>query len=324
MRDCMLYEQATSIRDDKEQTMKAETAVIDVLGKHKIYCEYYKKNDDAKTAILVNGAFATTTSFSQTVRYLRDQVNVVLFDLPYTGQSKQFNTDGRIFTKEDEVEILDHLIDRYGVNYLMSISWGGVSSLLSLARRPPTIERAIIGSFSPVINGAMHDYMARARAFLLAGDTAGASQLLNNTVGRYLSSLVKSHNLHYLMNSVQGNEEQLIFHIDQIFEFDKRQYMQQFASIDVPVLFLNGGLDEYTTADDARLLADHMPMSEFKVIEDAGHFLDLEGRHHWRTVSGIVREYLFDEIAAPRPKPVFGMNFSAASSPQLVYAQAGD
>jgi rhamnosyltransferase subunit A len=306
--------------------MKPETAVVDVLGKHHIYLEHYKTDESAKTVILVNGAFATTASFGQTVRYLRDKVNVILFDLPYAGRSQEHNTSGRILTKEDEVEILEHLIDRYQVNYLMSVSWGGVSSLLSLARRPPTIEKAIIASFSPIINPAMHDYMSGARNFLQAGDVSGAAQLLNNTVGRYLSGLVKSHNYSYLLNNVEGNEEQIIFHINQIFEFDRQQYMQQFASIDVPVLFLNGGLDEYTTAEEVRVLAEHIPQSEFTVVENAGHFLDLESRQLWRTVSGIIREYLFDaEPQMVYKKPVYGVSgFASGLGQSLSYAEAGD
>jgi rhamnosyltransferase subunit A len=307
--------------------MKPETAVIDVLGKHHIYLEHYRNDGATKTVILVNGAFATTASFSQTVRYLRDKVNIILFDLPYAGRSQEFNQTDKILTKEDEVEILGHLIDLYQVNYLMSVSWGGVSSLLSLARRPATIEKAIIASFSPVINQAMHDYMSGARDFLLSGDVNSAAQLLNNTVGRHLSGLVKSHNFNYLSANVKGNEEQIIFHINQIFEFDKQQYMQQFGSIDVPVLFLNGGLDEYTTADDARLLSDHIRQSEFAVVENAGHFLDLESRQLWRTVSGIIREYFFDaeEDQTMYKKPVYSVpSFGNTLSQNLAYAEAGD
>ncbi|WP_263382386.1 alpha/beta fold hydrolase [Granulicella arctica] len=306
--------------------MKPDTAVINVLGKHNIHCEYHKNDESTKTVILVNGAFATTASFGQTVRYLRDKVNVLLFDLPYAGKSKEFNLDADILTKEDEVDILEYLISHYKVNYLMSVSWGGVSSLLALARRPPTIERAIIGSFSPVINKAMHDYMAGAREMLEKNNMMSAAQLLNNTVGRYLSGLVKSRNFDYLM-SVQTSKEQIIFHINQIFDFDQRQYMQQFASIDVPVMFLNGELDEYTTATDVRQLSQFIPQSEFAVVKNAGHFLDLESRHLWKTVSEVIREYLFNEspIALMR-KPVFSVPspFAAGMGQELVFAEAAD
>jgi rhamnosyltransferase subunit A len=92
--------------------MKPETSVISVFGKHNIYVEHYKKDEAAKTLILVNGAFATTSSFNQTVRYLKDKVNILLFDLPYAGRSKEHNRGSHILTKDDEVEILLHLIER--------------------------------------------------------------------------------------------------------------------------------------------------------------------------------------------------------------------
>jgi len=300
--------------------MKPETSVISVFGKHNIYVEHYKKDEAAKTLILVNGAFATTSSFNQTVRYLKDKVNILLFDLPYAGRSKEHNRDSHILTKDDEVEILLHLIERYRVNYLMSVSWGGVSSLLSLAKRPPSIERAVIASFSPVINDAMSNYMAGARDFLQTGDISSAAALLNNTVGRYLSGLVKSHNFQYLLSSVGGNEEQIIFHINQIFDFDQEQYMHRFSSIDIPVLFMNGELDEYTTPNDARCLADHIPQSEFTVVENAGHFLEHESRQLGRKVNGIVSDWMF----GAEPDYVAPVRFSVTGTDNLAYADAGD
>src|SRR5260370_35467590 len=222
--------------------MKSEGGLITVFGKYSIYFEYHKNDGAAKTAIMVNGALATTTSFSPSIRNLKDHVNIVLFDLPFAGRSREHNPSNSVLTKDDEVELLLHLIERFNVNYLVSASWGGVSSLLSLARRPPTIETAVILSFSPVINDAMHNYMVNARRFLCDGDIPGGAQLLNSTVGKYLPRLLKAHNHQYLLSMVQGNEQQIMFQIDQIFELDHRNYIDHFAAIDVPVLFVNGAL----------------------------------------------------------------------------------
>jgi rhamnosyltransferase subunit A len=75
---------------------------------------------------MVNGALGTTISFSQTIRNLNGHVNVVLFDLPFAGRSRRHNASNGILTKEDEVEFLLELMDRFQVNYLVSASWGGV------------------------------------------------------------------------------------------------------------------------------------------------------------------------------------------------------
>jgi pimeloyl-ACP methyl ester carboxylesterase len=266
--------------------------LITVLGKYSIHFEYHKNDEATKTIIMVNGALATTTSFSQCVRNLKDHVNIVLFDLPFAGRSREHNTSDGVLTKDDEVEILLCLIDDFNVDYLMSASWGGVSSLLALARRPPRIEKAIICSFSPVINDAMYDYMVNARRFLLEQDIPGGAQLLNSTVGKYLPRLLKAHNYEYLLSMVQGNERQVMFHIDQIFELDQRQYVDRFRAIEVPVLFINGALDEYTTTEDVRSLAQYIRYSEFAVIPEAGHFLDLESTQIRRADGEIMRGFL--------------------------------
>jgi rhamnosyltransferase subunit A len=274
--------------------MKSETGLIPVFEKYLIHFEYHKKEGATKTAILVNGALATTTSFTQTIRNLRDHVNIVLFDLPFAGQSRKHNTHtSGVLGKDDEVDILLYLIGHFEVNFIISVSWGGVSSLLSLARRPPTIEKAAIFSFSPVINDAMYSYMVKARRFLCDQDIPGGAQLLNSTVGKYLPRLLKAHNYQYLLSMVQGNEQQIMFQIDQIFELDHRTYIDHFGAIDVPVLFVNGALDEYTTTEDVRSLAKHIKHSHFAVIPDAGHFLDLESSRARRATGDLERGFLF-------------------------------
>ena len=274
--------------------MKPEADLINVLG-YTIYVERYINPQSDKTIIMVNGALATTASFTQSIRNLEKQINIVLFDLPFAGMSREHNKADNVLTKEDEVRILLHLIERYRVNYLMSASWGGVSSLISLTQRPPTIEKAIICSFSPVINQSMLDYMCGARRFLAEQDVPGGASLLNNTVGKYLPRLLKHHNYQYLLDMVRGNEHQIMFHIDQIFELDNLQYVERFKAIDVPVLFVNGELDEYTTIEEVRVLADHIKQSEFVTIKGAGHFIDLESRHAWRALGRAKRAFLFGD-----------------------------
>jgi pimeloyl-ACP methyl ester carboxylesterase len=108
--------------------MDSEAGVISVFGRHSVYFEYHRKAGATKTAVMVNGALATTTSFSQTIRNLRDYVNIVLFDLPFAGRSREHNTGNDVLTKEDEIEILLYLIEHFQVNYLIGASWGSVAS----------------------------------------------------------------------------------------------------------------------------------------------------------------------------------------------------
>jgi rhamnosyltransferase subunit A len=294
--------------------MKPETELLEISG-YRIWVEHYANPQSDKTIILVNGALATTASFTQTVRNLRERINIVLFDLPFAGMSRAHNSSAHVLAKDDEVNILLGLIERYRANYLMSASWGGVSSLLSLVKQPPTIEKAIICSFSPVINHAMRDDMNGARRYLAEQNIPGGANLLNSTVGKYLPSLLKQHNYQYLLEMVRGNEEQIMFHIDQIFELDHLQYIEWFSRINVPVLFVNGALDEYTTINDVRMLANHIKRSQFAAIENAGHFIDLENRQAWRALGAVKRAFLFDEETLPHiPCPAPGSLGSAMTA----------
>jgi rhamnosyltransferase subunit A len=233
---------------------------------------------ERRSVILVNGALATTASFGQTIKYLGERYNVICFDLPYAGQSKQHNRAGFLLTKEDEVEILLHLIQHFEPKYLYSVSWGGLASLLALARQPASIERAVIGSFSPFLNDAMIAYVTQARDLLKIGENLQAAQLLNDTVGKHLPRILKLLNYRYLTSLPKEEQSQVAFHVEQILALRPETYLGKLAYIRCRVKFINGELDEYTTAQEIRILAHYVMHAQFTTVPNTGHFLELEGR----------------------------------------------
>ncbi|RQS66858.1 alpha/beta hydrolase [Burkholderia sp. Bp8963] len=258
--------------------MLTEKHVVPLPNGLKIYVERNVFDPAFDTAILVNGALATTASFGQTVQYLGERLNSICFDLPYAGQSRQHNPRCAVLTKDDEVAILQHLADRFAPEYLVSVSWGGVASLFALARGCPSVRRAAICSFSPFLNDAMVDYVTRARDHIAAGENLKAAQLLNDTVGRYLPRIMKLYNYRYLTRLPRDEQNQVAFHVDQILSLQPERYLSEFSNIRCELKFINGALDEYTTPADVRKLAAHVPRAQFATIPAAGHFLDIEGR----------------------------------------------
>src|SRR5689334_14168396 len=119
--------------------MKPEIDLVKINQQYTVYTERYLNAAADKTIILVNGSLATTASFAQTVRYLQPQLNVVLYDQPYAGQSKQHNRHDQPIRVEDEAEILLELIEHFSVDHVLSFSWGGAATLLALAQRPRRI-----------------------------------------------------------------------------------------------------------------------------------------------------------------------------------------
>ncbi|SDI33739.1 alpha/beta fold hydrolase [Pseudomonas abietaniphila] len=256
--------------------MRPEIAVLDIQGQFRVYTEFYRADAAEKTIIMVNGSLATTASFAQTVRNLHPQFNVVLYDQPYAGKSKPHNLHERPLTKEMEGQILLELIDHFNAEHIMSFSWGGAAALVALAHRPKRIEKAVISSFSPVINEHMHDYLTRGQQHLGAFDRFEVGNLINSTIGKHLPSLFKRFNYKHVSSLDLHEYAQMHHHINHVLDVSTHNQIKAAKRINVPVLFMNGEWDEYTAAPDARLFANHIRDCHFTTIKSAGHFLDME------------------------------------------------
>ena len=80
--------------------------VIEKLFKHyNVHVEQLGNDSEKKTILMVNGALSTTRSFARTSKCLAEHFNVLLFDLPFSGYSREYNTDLDLVTKDDEVRL---------------------------------------------------------------------------------------------------------------------------------------------------------------------------------------------------------------------------
>lgn len=289
--------------------MKPETAVLNIHGQHGvyygIYTEFYRAVAAQKTIILVNGSMATTASFAQTVRYLQPHFNVVLYDQPYAGRSRAHNAHDLLLSKAQEANILLQLIQHFRADCLLSFSWGAPVALLALAQHPASIERAVINSFAPGLNAPMQDYLARGEHYLQNCDRQGIAHLVNDTIGKHLPSLFKRFNYRHVSSLAEYEYRQMHQHVGELREFQRRHYVSTAQAITVPVLFVNGELDEYTSTQDARGFAAHVRHCQFASIAGAGHFLDAEHKqacadterallHFLQPAPSISRSWLFE------------------------------
>ncbi|WP_339529133.1 alpha/beta hydrolase [Pseudomonas mucidolens] len=280
--------------------MRPEIAVLDIQGQYRVYTEFYRADAAEKTIILVNGSMATTASFAQTVKSLHPQFNVVLYDQPYAGRSKAHNRHEHMLTKEVEGQILLELIDHFAAEHVLSFSWGGVATLVALSHRPRRVEKAVISSFSPVINAPMRDYLERGVDFLGNLDRHNVGHLVNSTLGKYLPPLFKRFNYRHVSNLAAHEYGQMHFHINQVLNSDRQCYLKAARQIDIPVLFLNGEWDEYTSPQDARLFEQHVAKSSFGTIQATGHFLDMEHKAACNDSRRALMSFLKPGQSAPR------------------------
>lgn len=205
--------------------MRRESLLVSVCKGLRVHVERVGQDPGRSTVMLVNGAMATTASFARTCKCLAEHFNVVLFDLPFAGQSRQHNPQRGLITKDDEVEILLALIERFEVNHLVSASWGGISTLLALSRNPRGIRSSVVMAFAPGLNQAMLDYVGRAQALIELDDKSAIGHLLNETVGKYLPQRLKASNHQHMASLATGEYEQARFHIDQVLALNDRGYL---------------------------------------------------------------------------------------------------
>jgi rhamnosyltransferase subunit A len=299
--------------------MKPETAIVEIFKKYKVYTERYLNNAADKTIILVNGSLATTASFAQTVRYLQPRFNVVLYDQPYAGQSRPHNRYGQLIRKEDEAEILLELIEHFCADQVLSFSWGGAATLLALAQRPQRIEKAVINSFAARISTPMRDYLESGLNLLQACDRLNVGRLINSTIGKHLPSLFKRFNYRHVSSLTEHEYRQMHFHVNEVLTQDTHCYVACAAAIEVPLLFVNGEWDEYTSVEDAHLFAGHARQSQFHTIKNAGHFLDMEHQAAWHDTQQALLGFLqpASSLAKPKSTPLLGSRYRYAASDRI-------
>ena len=279
--------------------LKPEIAVLDIQGQYRIHTELYRCDTAQNTIILVNGSMATTASFGQTLKNLHPHLNVVLYDQPYAGKSKPHNPHQKMLTREIEAQVLLELIEHFDANYLMSFSWGGTAALTALACAPRRIEKAVISSFSPLINAAMRDYLERGRHCLAACNRTQVGNLVNDTLGKHLPPLFKRFNFRHVSNLDEHEYAQMHFHINQVLSCEQQCFLSAAQGIEIPVLFINGEWDEYTAASDAQHFAQPIANSQFISLENTGHCLDMEHK----SASHIRKNALLGFLQPPQPHP---------------------
>ncbi|MBC9249890.1 MFS transporter [Pseudomonas alcaligenes] len=278
--------------------MKAETAVLDIQGQYRVYTEFYRADSAEQTIILVNGSLSTTASFAQTVRYLHPHFNVVLFDLPYAGQSREHNQHTRFMSREEEADILLELVEHFACDIVLSFSWGGIATLQALARKPRRIKRAVINSFSPIVNSAMLGYLRSGLIVMREYDRESIGMVLNGTIGKHLPSLFKRYNHRHVTGLERYEYDQMSFHVENVLNNGGRSCISFAGQIEIPLLFVNGEWDEYTTAQDARMFTQHVQHCEFRTIGQAGHFLDMEHKAAWLQTRDALLAFLLPPLGS--------------------------
>ena len=247
--------------------------------------------------LFVNGAFATMSGNRWAERELVNH-DILSFDYPAMGASRSHNDAVRPLSKEDEAEILVELVERYRPAFLFSVSWGGMAALLALSGQPAPIRRAVVGSFSARVTERLAALSARGIAAAERGDMAEAADVLLAGLGTTFPAKVQRAYRDYF---AAFDAEQIAYGIAQmrtIVTLDPTRgeegasFRAALGRIEVPVLFVNGALDEHTPPHSILPMEAMVRRCGFAEIPDAGHFIPLDGPAPRRALCRAIDDWL--------------------------------
>ena len=124
----------------------------------------------------------------------------------------------------------------------------------------------------------MYDYLERGRQGLAAGNRTLLGNLVNDTLGKHLPHLFKRFNFRHISNLADHEYAQMHFHIEQLLSAGGLNTLGDAYGIAIPVLFINGAWDEYTSAMDVQSFKQYIRDCSFSIAQSSGHFLDLESK----------------------------------------------
>ena len=104
--------------------------------------------------------------------------------------------------------------------------------------------------------------------------------------------LFKRFNFRHISTLADHEYAQMHFHIDHLLASDYASRLKAAERIAIPVLFINGEWDEYTAAKDARQFAHPVTNSQFAIVDNTGHFLDMEHTAASRHTKSVVLDFL--------------------------------
>ena len=287
-----LLEQKSRSREISIGQMKRPLVeIVDAAG-YRLYVERHLRSGEARPTILfVNGALTTTSSLRWATNSLTDY-NVVAFDFPIFGRSEQHNRIMRCLSKDEEASIVSALCDLYRPDYMVSLSWGGTSTLLALTKRPQSVKRAIISSYSAEMSPAMRALAEELVRLIDSGRQDLASKLTVEQLGECLPYRIRQLYLRYFMHLSDSQLRGVSNQIRHMLELEPYRYVAKLNKIEIPLLFGNGSADRFTSPESVRPIAHFVANCSFATIKNSGHFLALEGPEACADVCSGIRAFL--------------------------------
>ncbi len=241
-----------------------------------LFVEVQGNLTSSKTIVFLNGLSQSTIAWGFVVPYFALDFKIVLLDFIFQGDSDKTG-EVRDFDQhaKDVISVIDALkIDKA---YFVGLSYGSIVAQHIGVNYTNRIEKLIL--LSTFAHKTPY-YEAIELSWRRALDFGGYSLMLDVMLPFVLSNsyfaqpiipieimksarkdLVDATSLHKLMDATHA----------------RKDYRENLKSITAATLVIHGRQDTLFSVDLGKAVADNIPDSEFVIIENAGHTLNLEG-----------------------------------------------
>lgn len=259
-----------------------------------IYYQCHFLSEESATVIFLNGLSQSTQSWGAVTPAFIGKFNVLLVDLVFQGKS---TSSGEFRSYDQHAEDVTLLVKSLGIRkpVLCGLSYGSAVAQHALVQFPEVYVGAVL----------MSTFAHNAEMFTAIGESwksalrAGGYALLLDVMlpmvlgaSYFEKPLIPIQTLKDLRISNNLPAENL-FRLMQATE-TRGDYRQHLRKVTVPVLVIHGEEDLLIPVAIAGEVNEHLPESDFIVLEKVGHTLNLEAIPQ---ISGLIREYLEKNIS---------------------------
>lgn len=241
-----------------------------------IYYEIKGKSDASETIIFLNGLSQATLSWYFMLPCFQEQYRIILMDFIFQGQSDKTG-EWRSFDQhaEDVVAVLK--ASQTSKVIVIGISYGSLVAQHLALNHPEYVTKLILLSTfahkTPYFEVIEHAWW---QALELGGYPLMFDIMLPNVLSEeyFKNPLIPVETLRQLRQESNQSKEAL-FKLMTATK-NREDYREKLKDIKVPALVIHGEKDTLITLSMGVEVANYVPNAEFKIIQGAGHTLNME------------------------------------------------
>lgn len=235
---------------------------------------YHREFGEGQPFVILHGLFGSSDNWQTHAKKISEYYRVILVDLRNHGHSPWNDEFSYQLMMEDVKELFDDLnLDNI---ILLGHSMGGKVSMLFAQNYPDYLDKMIVVDMGVKGYPMHHDHILNGIKSLNLEKISSRSE-----AEKSLAAFVESNGVRqFLLKNLYWIEKGKLAWRMNVEVLDKKMGLilegLEFKECFVPVLFIRGALSQYILDEDIKQIELQFPDSEFRKIENAGHWVHAE------------------------------------------------